>query len=373
VTEPGTAPDARIRAFDLARGVAIVYMVTVHVLGHYGNEASWASPFAQGLILLGGSIGAPVFMFLMGASLAFSSRSSATAIARRGVWLLSLAYTLNLLRGVLPASLGLGTGVVTAADIAPYTPLTLLTLVDIHQMAGLALLVIAGLVATRIVEPALRLILVGLAVVVALVSPGLWGTTTGGPLDAFLALLWGADWNVFFPLFPWIVYPLVGLAYGRTLVARPERRRFIRGMGVVGIGIFVAGVVLTFFAHPAIGVDAYWRQRPGIVLMILGVILAWMAATDILVARVRPNRVFDQLYSWSGRVTAMYCIHWILLGWGVGLVGHRELELPAVAVAIVVLLALTDRITVALPFLRGPRPRAPGKADRQSTLVPAEA
>jgi uncharacterized membrane protein len=376
VTEPTATPDARIRAFDLARGLAIVFMVMIHVLGHYGNEDSWASPLGQVVIFLGGPTAAPVFMFLMGASLAFSRRASATGIARRGLWLLFLAYTLNVLRGVLPATLGLATGYVSEADISPYTPAILLTLVDIHQMAGLALLVIAAVTALFALSGrrALRAGLIGLAVVVAVVSPSLWGTTTGvPPVDLGLALLWGTDWNVFFPLFPWIAYPLVGFAYGRALVGQPDRRRFVRRMGRVGVVVMLVGAAIIAIVHPSIGVEDYWRQRPGVVLAIVGLILAWLALADVVVSRVRSNPVFDRLYGWSGRVTAMYCIHWILIGWGVGLVGHRDLELPAVLVAMVIVLVLTDRITIALPFLRGPRSRAPSNAERTSTLVPAEA
>lgn len=373
MSEASPSPDTRIRAFDLARGLAIVFMVMVHVLGHYGNDGSWVSPFGQVVIFLGGPTAAPVFMFLMGVSLALSRRSSAGGIARRGVWLLTLAYTLNVLRGVLPATLGLGTGFVTEADISPYTPLNLLTLVDIHQMAGMALLVIAGLVGLRLAAPALRAVLVGLAIVVALVSPALWGVTTGGPLDLFLALLWGTDWNVFFPLFPWIVYPLVGFAYGRTLVGQSDRRQFVRRMGLAGLAVMAAGIATIAVAQTIVGIDSYWRQPLGVLLAILGLVLAWLALADVVVARVRPNPVFAQLYGWSHRVTSMYCIHWILIGWGVGLVGHRDLELPAVIAAMAIVLVLADRITVALPFLRGPRSRAPGDAERASTLVPAGA
>jgi uncharacterized membrane protein len=375
VTEPSARPDARIRAFDLARGLAIVFMVMIHVLGHYGNAASWASPLGQIVIFFGGPTAAPVFMFLMGASLAFSRRASAAGIARRGLWLLFLAYTLNVLRGVLPATLGLASGYVTEADISPYTPATLLTLVDIHQMAGLALLVIAGLTVFFVSGGvARRAALIGLAFLVAIVSPSLWGTTTGiAPVDLGLGLLWGTEWNVFFPLFPWIAYPLVGYAYGRTLVGRPDRRRFVRRMGLVGLATAAAGVAIIAVFHPSIGVEDYWRQPPGILLAILGLVLAWLAVADVVVSRVRSNPVFERLYGWSGRVTAMYCIHWILIGWGVGLVGHRDLELPAVILAMGLVLVLTDRITIALPFLRGPRPKAPSNAERAPTLVPAEA
>jgi hypothetical protein len=144
-------------------------------------------------------------------------------------------------------------------------------------------------------------------------------------------------------------------------------------MGLVGVVVMLVGAAVIAMVHPSIGVEDYWRQRPGVVLAILGLVLTWLALADVVVSRVRSNPVFDRLYGWSGRVTAMYCIHWILIGWGVGLVGHRDLELPAVLVAMAIVLVLTDRITIALPFLRGPRSRAPSNAERTSTLVPAEA
>ena len=368
VASPATSAPGlpRIRAFDLARGLAVLFMVLVHVLGHYGNDAAWGSPAGQALIFLGGPTAAPVFMFLMGASLAFSRRSTPRAIAARGLWLLGLAYTLNVLRGVLPASLGLATGYVTEAQIAPYTPAALMTLVDIHQMAGLALLVLSGLTwlaaAARVPLAVLGL---GVAVVVGLVSPLLWGTMSGRPaVDLGLALLWGADWNVFFPLFPWLVYPLVGFAYGRLAAARSDPRRFVRRVGVLGVAIGLAGLALGSVTQPVVTVEDYWRQGPSVLLSILGLVLTWLALADLVADRLGNARAGRVLYGWSRRVTSMYCIHWILIGWGVGLVGHRLLDLPAVLAAMLVVLVATDRLTVLLPFLRGRRAGATVSAAR---------
>src|SRR5262245_23553064 len=97
---------ARIRAFDLARGLAVVDMILVHVLWHWGRPATWSSPIGQAIALVGGPIGPPMFMFLMGASLPFSSRGSTRNLVVRGLWLVWLGYLLNVLRGVIPASLG---------------------------------------------------------------------------------------------------------------------------------------------------------------------------------------------------------------------------------------------------------------------------
>mgnify|MGYP003347483496 CR=1 FL=1 len=62
------------------------------------------------------------FLQLMGASLAFSSRAGFASLARRGAWLVFLGYLLNLLRGTIPAILGLRFGFVTADEIADPRP-----------------------------------------------------------------------------------------------------------------------------------------------------------------------------------------------------------------------------------------------------------
>ena len=69
--------------------------------------------------------------------------SVAVAWRSPAVWLLWLGYLLNVLRGVIPAYLGLQFGVVTADQIAPFTLPWLATTVDVHHMAGLSLIAIA--------------------------------------------------------------------------------------------------------------------------------------------------------------------------------------------------------------------------------------
>jgi uncharacterized membrane protein len=356
---PGPPTDRRIRAFDLARGLAVLFMVLVHVLFHFGAPEAWASAAGTLVIFFGGPLAAPVFMFLMGASLAFSSRSSGGAIARRGLWLLALAYGLNVLRGALPAWLGLSSGVVTAEQIWPYTVETLLGMVDIHQMAGLSLLLVAGLAPIRR-EP---LAAIGLAILAALVSPALWGRTTGiQPVDAAVAPLWGTDWNVFFPLFPWLAYPLAGLAYGTALVRYGDPRAFVRSAGRLGAVIGLVGLVGIVLLSPIRGQDDYWRPAPTSILAIIGLAMTWLAVCEVAVSRIRHNAAFGVLYGWSARVTAMYCIHWILIGWGVGLVGHSQLPPAAVPGAMVAVLVLTHWITRLHPRLAGRPIRGAGAA-----------
>src|SRR5690242_9095304 len=192
----GIATRERVRAFDLARGLAVVFMIGVHVLWHWGAPDTWTTPIGQVISFLGGPSAAPVFMFLMGASLAFSSRTSFSSLAVRGLWLLWLGYLLNFLRGVIPAYLGLQAGLVTPEQIAPFTLPWLATTVDVHHMAGLSLI---GLAALRVVTRRPGWIWVALGAAVVLAGPLLRGLEFGTPLlDAPLTPVLGGAANVYY-------------------------------------------------------------------------------------------------------------------------------------------------------------------------------
>src|SRR5258705_11318916 len=105
-------------------------------------------------------------MFLIGASLGAARQTGAGSLVARGLWLFALGYLLNLLRGVIPYTLGTATGVITAEQVAPYTPWWLGTTVDLHHVVGLSLIAIA-LLRTRAQPGWLWLALAGLLVLVA--------------------------------------------------------------------------------------------------------------------------------------------------------------------------------------------------------------
>jgi uncharacterized membrane protein len=338
----GLAGRERVRAFDLARGLAVFFMILVHVLWHWGAPATWTTPVGQAISFAGGPTAAPTFMFLMGASLAFSSRSSFSSLASRGVWLVFLGYLLNVLRGVIPATLGLATGVVTAEEIAPFTPAWLLTTVDIHHMAGLSLIAIAAL--RRFASPGWTWL--GLAGALALASPSLRSLSFGTPLlDGPLTPVLGSAPNVYYAVVPWLVYPLTGAVFG-TLVARAADRRRVFGLGgLVGILFLVAGAGLIAVQRPSFDVSTYWREPLSFLVGIVGIVLVWLALCDRVARQPAIDRRLGLIYGWSGRVIPMYFTHWIIVGWGIGLVGFRDLPLEAVLPAMAVAVVLTSVVS----------------------------
>ena len=79
--------------------------------------------------------------------------------------------------------------------------------------------------------------------------------------------------------------------------------------------------------------------------------LIWLALCDVVTRRAWIDRRLGIVYGWSGRVIPMYFTHWILVGWGIGLVGFRDLSLAAVLVAMagaVVATSWLSRLAVRL-------------------------
>jgi uncharacterized membrane protein len=320
----------RVRAFDLAAGLAVFFMILVHVLWHWGRPETWTTPIGEAISYLAGPTAAPVFAFLMGASLGAAPKRRFGSLAARGLWLLVLGYGLNLLRGVIPASLGLSSGVITAQEVQPYTLWWLGTTVDLHHMVGLSLIAAAAL-RTRI-EP--NWVWVGLAGVLVLFAPPVRTFVAGTPLlDAPLTPILGSAPNVYYAVVPWLAFPLGGAVFGRAMAMTPDRTALWRRATVVGAAILVVGLGLILWQRPSFDVYTYWRMPLSFAVAIFGLILVWLAMCEVVTRVPLVDRRLGLVYGWSDRVIAIYFAHWIIVGWGVGIVGFRGLALIPVLIA----------------------------------------
>jgi uncharacterized membrane protein len=364
----GIVDRERVRAFDLAAGLAVFFMILVHILWHWGAEPTWTTPIGQAISFAAGPTAAPVFVFLMGASLGAASRSGFRSLAARGLWLVFLGYVLNLLRGVIPASLGLASGVITAEQVWPYTLWWLGTTVDLHHMVGISLVAIAAL--RMKAEPGW--IWLGLAGALVLVAPWLRTVAIGNSiLDAPLTPFIGSAPNVYYAVVPWLAYPLAGAVFGSLIARAAEPTLVFRRAAMLGVGLIVVGIGLILVQRPGFDVYTYWRQPASFAVAIFGIILVWLAACDLVTRRPAIDRRLGIVYGWSRRLIAMYFSHWIIVGWGVGLVGFRALDLGQVLVAMAAAVVATSYLSRYAVKLESSWWRRPGEAAREGVVVDA--
>ena len=170
----------------------------------------------------------------------------------------------------------------------------------------------------------------------------MWGRMSGRPLlDGCLALLWGTDVTVQFPALPWISYPLNGMAFGAWLAASADRDALFRRAAGVGAILLLTGGLL-ILNRSSFHLGDYFRSGPGAVIAFTGFALVWLAVCHWLVTHVRANAFFRLCYEWSAHITVFYCVHWIIIGWGIGLAGHAQHDAPMLVVLTCAIIALTD-------------------------------
>jgi uncharacterized membrane protein len=311
----------RLAYIDWMRGLACVLMFQTHCYD------SWLSPEARKSSLmkwsqLGGTLPAPLFVFLAGVSFALvTERLREKGIARNTI------AKQTILRGAEIFGMGL---LFRAQEFAlgyPWSPWTDLLRVDVLNILGLSMMLMGVLCwltgrsstpaevssrgaerypdgSRRNVAPheprtfALRYsrnfgIFGGvlLAALVAMATPPLWTTHRPKflpwPLESYIngVHIFDKPQPWLFPLFPWSAFAFAGLAVGFFLftkfASRSEALAFI-GLGSVVILAGFLSILLDRSAIRLYAVYDYWHSNPnfflmrcGILLVILFLVYAW--------------------------------------------------------------------------------------------------
>lgn len=267
----GDAPERQV-SIDVLRAIAIALMVVVHfaenLSGWYG-EGGNAFAGVHRTWWLPTGFAAPTFTFLAGVSYRLwvelqqrrgrSEETITKGTVRRGLFLIGLGFAFNVLIW-LPED-------VFNWDILTLIGCGMLALEAARRMPDTVVLFAAAL--TVAVAPTLRLV----ADYQASWSEGYF------EYDFTLTDV-ALGWLVtgYFPIFPWLAYPLAGFALAPAVMAGPRRP------GAIGLGLVAAaaGLVLTWASLPPAvtgSAAAAWTMFPasqayvvgtmGVVLLVL--------------------------------------------------------------------------------------------------------
>ncbi len=351
---PSLIKPSRILAIDLARGISVLMVIIVHTLWIYGDLITQSETLLGSVIHLIGK-GTPMFLIAMGVSFTVSRNQRFKLAVKRALYILGLAYLMNFLKFVLPVLLG----TVPDTFIQAYgwtVPVSLDNMIymlgtgDILQLAGVSLIfmgIVNRFATNKFVPLILGLIIVLLSKVVHGFRLGITG------VDYFLDLLWGAEWNVYFAVFPWFSFILIGMFFGMWYKEKNRSVSYIfRKMGIAGIVLMVLGGGLCFYNFDYNFGD-YFHLGPGGSLYLAGFNLVLLWFTNILVKHVEPNRVFDFFYYCSKRVTTIYIIQWVLICWGMGVLGYQEFGVTGVLLLIPFYVLLTLGVQRLLDIVMG--------------------
>ncbi|WP_207642366.1 heparan-alpha-glucosaminide N-acetyltransferase domain-containing protein [Pseudobacteroides cellulosolvens] len=330
---------------DIARGLAVFFMILVHVLGDLSSAAAGDTIFGKVIDFFGSIPAAPVFMFLMGIGFVYSKNQKPIVLFKRGVMIFIGGYVLNLFRGLIPLFIGSKMGYYSInIDGTPWY--YYLIEGDILQFAGLAMMFTAFLKKLRVSEFYYPII----ALVIAIATPFVAGLNTGVfIIDAFLLTIFGKYGYVFHPFFSWMVYPLMGSFFGWMLMRTENKNKFYLKAACVSVVVAIPGIIYCIM-NPGIDIGIVFGDisnyyQHGILSNSLFVpfVVIWLAIWH-LTASIIPNFVKNRLFFWSKEVTIIYVVHWLIVGWSEFLF-IEELSLGNTIIAMVFITFFTDRIT----------------------------
>jgi len=300
----------RLAYVDWMRGLACVLMFQTHCYD------SWLSPEARkssSLIVwsqLGGTLPAPLFVFLAGVSFALVTER----LREKGIERNAIAKQ-TLLRGAEVFGMGLLFRVQELALGYPRSPWTDLLRVDVLNILGLSMMlmgVLCWLTASRshvnstasrshmnlagdgtVAAARIRTLVAAIfvAAIVAMATPPLWTTHRPKflpwPIESYIngVHIFGQPQPWLFPLFPWSAFAFAGLAAGFFLFSESAKRREGLMFAALGAAGIIAVALSVFFDSTRIRLYAvydYWHSNPdflllrcGVLLMILFLVYAW--------------------------------------------------------------------------------------------------
>ena len=276
------APTSRLSYIDWLRGLACLLMFQTHCYD------SWLRPDLRDSALyhwsqLGGTLPAPLFIFLAGISMALvTERLREKGIARNAI----LKQTA--LRSAEIFALGLLFRIQEYALGYKWVPWTDLFRVDVLNILGLSMVFMALLCwlasAEKISVARARSIAAAVivATAIAMLTPPLWTTHRPRflpwPLESYIngVHIFPEPQHWLFPLFPWAAFAFAGLAVGflvYTSFARRNEAVFFFLLGLGGVGACYLSRFLDESSVHLYAVYDYWHSNPNFLLMRCGILL----------------------------------------------------------------------------------------------------
>jgi len=272
----GPAKPERFAYIDWMRGFACLLMFEVHGYDSWLTYPLQETKFYQ-FSQFTGTIAAPIFLFLAGASLALVSdrmkEKGATPddverrMVLRGFQIVGLGYLLRLQEYLMGW---------------PKAPWTDLFRVDILNTIGVSLVLMA--LVWRIFKDRRLIAAVSVAISagIVLATPALWTTARPRWLPWFLESyingvhIYDTPQAWLFPIFPWTGFAFAGLALGCFIFddwATKHVAKTIGLLGVLGVALFFISIWFDSLPIQLSSVYDYWHTSPNFFLARVGVLL----------------------------------------------------------------------------------------------------
>lgn len=296
---------SRFASIDLMKGVAVMAMIQVHLTELFASPA-WQKSFGGQLSLfVGGPFAAPLFMVVMGYLAGLGQRRPARLLLR-GAKLILWGLLLNL---------GMNAHLFFRIYYEQWSinPLPYIFGADILFLAGLAHIPLA----VASVSPRYSVLLASLFLLAAIVAGFLepYRLNDESVFSYLMAFVYSdAKWS-YFPLVPWVAYPLSGFIFSRLwerklLLVLSEKHYWL----ILFSGLFLLGYFFDIGWNASRDLIRWYHHEYQVVIWNLIFVITAAAGAHLLSGSFAGQPAVRFLY-WTGRnVTAFYVFQWLIIG-----------------------------------------------------------
>lgn len=331
---------------DIAKGLAIIFMVWVHVNEYYQGTAFYGSVYNRVVEFLGSPPAAPIFTILLGVGIVYSRKSGPRQLMIRGVKLLSGGYALSFLRDFIPYLILYN----SSQDKELLTEASyLLWGADILQFAGLAFLFFAVVIKYQLSNKVLFV----LWCIFSSLNILLRGITFPSHFaNAFWGLFWGTYDYSWFPFLNWITFPIIGYVFGQYLIRCKDKTKLYKQIlllsSMLSVPLWIYSYVnnIQFGAFGELWQQAYYHHDIIGSMVLTTFAFFWISLCYFAVPFI-PEVMKKALIRWSRNSTCMYSISYIILGFSI-LVLVTEHYHPVIVCLLAVIIYILSDLTCIL-------------------------
>jgi len=363
----------RLAYIDWMRGLACLLMFQTHCYDSWLRPELRQTQFYK-LSQLGGTLPAPLFIFLAGVSYALVTEKlrekgmARNAIARQTILRGAEIFGLGILFRIQEFALGYRG--------APWTDLLR---VDVLNILGLSMMLMGVLcwftsgptVSVARWRSATAALLV--AVLIALVTPPLWTTWRPRflpwPIETYIngVHTYNEPQHWLFPIFPWSAFAFAGLAVGFLVFSDFARRRetlFFGSLGVAGIAAIALSMMLDKSPIRLYAVYDYWHSNPNFLLARCGVLLIILSLAYAWCRWGFAQKGFSPVIQLGHTSLLVYWVHIEFVYGGFSILPKRACSIPKATLGLcVIFLAMLGLSILRTRFKKGTvkvlRPEAP--------------
>jgi uncharacterized membrane protein len=270
------SPQQRFAYIDWMRGLACLLMFQDHCYDSWLGGAARDTSFIK-WSELGGTLPAPLFLFLAGISFALVT----DRLRSKGVPASEIAST-TIRRGAEIFAFGLLFRLQEFVLGQPWAPWTDLLRVDVLNTIGISMMLMG--VACRLVKTrgANTILAAAVALGISMVTPPLWTTWRPRWLPWFLESYVNGvhTFNVpqpwLFPIFPWTAFAFAGLGVGFLIFSDWAKKNIAKTTalcGGAGVALFYLSEWIDGRAGHFYSVYDYWHTSPEFFLARVGILL----------------------------------------------------------------------------------------------------